>query len=83
MSIRVKVLYFGQTRDASEKGEESFSLPDRSSISSLLDRIASEHPRFGRMRKAVQLAVNEEIVDIGWQLKDGDIVALLPPVAGG
>jgi molybdopterin converting factor small subunit len=29
------------------------------------------------------VAVNQEYVDAGWVLHDGDEVALLPPVSGG
>jgi molybdopterin converting factor subunit 1 len=83
LTIRVKVLYFGQARDASGSGEEDFSLPERASLRSLLDGVGSKNPKLDRMSKTIQVAINEEIAEGNPQLKDGDVVALLPPVAGG
>jgi len=83
VTIRVKVLYFGQTRDISGSGEEEFSLPDRSTVGSLLEVASSKHGRLAKMKGATQVALNEEMADGEERLKDGDVVALIPPVAGG
>jgi molybdopterin converting factor subunit 1 len=83
MPIHVKVLYFGQARDASGKGEEEFILPDRSSVNVLLRESSAAHSRIEAMKRSIQIAVNEEIADPSRLLQDGDVVALLPPVAGG
>jgi len=82
LSIRVKVLYFGQTRDASGVREEDFSLPDRTPLRTLLERARSSHAGLERM-KSMQIALNEDIAKGDERLKDGDVVALIPPVAGG
>ena len=83
MTMKIKVLYFGQARDASGKGEESLTLPDRSSVDLLLQRSSATHPGIAKMKKILQVAVNEDISDSGRVLRDGDVVALLPPIAGG
>jgi molybdopterin converting factor subunit 1 len=83
LPIRVKLLYFGQARDASGKGEEEFTLPDRASVNALLRESSAAHSRIEKMKGSLQIAVNEEIADPGRLLQDGDVVAFLPPVAGG
>jgi molybdopterin converting factor subunit 1 len=83
MTIRVRLLYFGQARDASGTGEEEFALPDGSSVKVLLGESSAAHAKIGTMRRSMQIAVNEEIAEPGRLLKDGDVVAFLPPVAGG
>jgi molybdopterin converting factor subunit 1 len=83
MPIRVKVLYFGQARDASGLEEEEFSLPDRASIRTLLGAANSRHPSLVKMNKSMKLALNEEIAKGTERLDEGDVVAFLPPVAGG
>jgi molybdopterin synthase catalytic subunit len=70
LPIHVRLLYFGQARDAAGKGEEDYVLPDGSSVDNLVGG-------------SMQAAVNEEIAEPGQLLRDGDVVALLPPVAGG
>lgn len=83
MTMKIKMLYFGQARDAAGKGEESFTVPDRSSVDFLLQRSSATHPKIAKMKEIMQVAVNEDISDAGRVLRDGDVVALLPPVAGG
>jgi len=83
LPIRVKLLYFGQARDAAGVGEEEFTLPDRASISVLLKDSSTAHSKIGTMKGSMQIAVNEEMAKPGQVLEDGDVVAFLPPVAGG
>ncbi len=83
MPIHVRLLYFGQARDAAGKGEEDYVLPDGSSVDNLVERSSLAHSQIQKLRGSMQAAVNEEIAEPGQLLRDGDVVALLPPVAGG
>jgi molybdopterin converting factor subunit 1 len=83
MPIRVRVLYFGQARDAAGRGEEVVSLPSASSVGALVDRSLKAHQRLRTMSAAMRVAVNEEIAERDDRLAEGDVVAFLPPVAGG
>jgi molybdopterin converting factor subunit 1 len=79
----VKVLYFGQARDAAGRAEEDFSLPSASSVLTLVARSMKAHQQLRGMSRAMRVAVNEEIAGEDDSLADGDVVAFLPPVAGG
>jgi molybdopterin converting factor subunit 1 len=83
MSIRVRVLYFGQAREAAGTKEEVFSLPKASSVNALVGRSVEAHSGLRGMHGAMRMAVNEEIAGGSDRLADGDVVAFLPPVAGG
>lgn len=83
MVIRVKVLYFGQAREAAETATEDISMPDASSVRTLVGRSMEAHGGLRKMASAVRIAVNEEIAGEHKRLADGDVVAFLPPVAGG
>jgi molybdopterin converting factor subunit 1 len=83
MPIRVKVLYFGRAKEAAGRGEEFFSLPSPSSVTTLVSRSMNAHQGLRGMSGAMRIAVNEEIADGDDRLADGDVVAFLPPVAGG
>ncbi|HII40954.1 MAG TPA: MoaD/ThiS family protein, partial [Thermoplasmata archaeon] len=41
------------------------------------------YPRLAPHRKTLKVAVNQAFADPGVVLRDGDEVALLPPVSGG
>jgi molybdopterin converting factor subunit 1 len=83
MAIRVTVLYFGQAREAAGTGGEDLSLPAASSIKTLVSRSLKAHQRLLPMSGAMRIALNEEIAREDDRLEDGDVVAFLPPVAGG
>ena len=83
MSVRVTLLYFGQARDGSGSAQEEFQLPKGARVEDLVERAETKHPRLKRMMGTAQLALNEEITAGDAILEEGDVVAILPPVAGG
>jgi sulfur-carrier protein len=52
-------------------------------IGALRDCLALREPKLALPLRAVRFARNEEFVDEGQALDDGDVVAVIPPVAGG
>jgi molybdopterin converting factor subunit 1 len=81
--IRVRMIYFAQAREAAGTKDEEFSLDKRSSVRTALLRAFEAHPKLRQLEKAIKVAVNEEITQEDAPLKEGDRVALLPPVVGG
>ncbi len=49
----------------------------------LLDEAVRRHPRLTSLRNSMKVAVNEEFAGPKVALAEGDLVAILPPVAGG
>ncbi|GAA4640522.1 molybdopterin converting factor subunit 1 [Actinoallomurus vinaceus] len=82
--MQVRVLYFGIVRERiANTREEPVTLPVGSSLKDLMSRLCGSHPGLDRMAAHLKLAVNEDIVDLQHRLTDGDVIALIPPVAGG
>ena len=81
--MEIKVLFFASCRALVGNSEMSISLPDRSSVSDLLTRLAAEHSRLKEMEGSLMVSVNQAYVDRTQHLNDGDEVALIPPVSGG
>jgi len=77
------VLYFGQARDAAGTGAEFLSLPSLASVGALVSESTKTHQRLKGISGSIRIAVNEEIAEEDHRLEEGDVVALLPPVAGG
>jgi molybdopterin converting factor small subunit len=48
-----------------------------------LSRAFEAHPKLNALESSLKVALNEEITREDAELKDGDRVALLPPVVGG
>ena len=81
--MQVKVLFLGPTRDAIGAESERLELGEGSSLTDLSGLIARRHPSVGRSLDRVRYAINEEFAGKDQLLRDGDVVALIPPVSGG
>ena len=84
MGVRVSVLYFAGLRDAVGVSEEALDLPERvRTVGDLCDHLAARHRGYADRRDIVRVARNEAFAGDAERLGDGDVIALIPPVAGG
>lgn len=81
--MQLTVLYFAALRDLMGKNEELLELPQGASVGSLSQLLQVRLPELAGFMGSVRFAVNEEFTSSEAPLKDGDIVALIPPVQGG
>ncbi len=80
----VRVLFFAGLRDAVGIGEETLDLPlEVRSVGALAEHLAKRHPAFAERRSHVRIARNEAFALDDEPLAEGDVIALIPPVAGG
>jgi molybdopterin synthase catalytic subunit/molybdopterin converting factor small subunit len=81
--MRVRLLTFGILKDWLTSGT-TLELPEDSTVSHLLDRLGAEAARLPRSTwSSIAVSVNSEYAQPAHILRDGDEVALLPPVSGG
>lgn len=82
--MRVTVLYFAALRDAAGRSEESLDLPASvTTVTALADLLCASRAWLAERRDHVRIARNESFAEPGEALADGDVIALIPPVAGG
>ena len=92
--MRVKVLYFGVLREMFGVADEAIEIADGSAVGELLhilrDRTSKQAMTEAaamaldeRLWRSLAVAVNREYSSPDVALRDGDEVALLPPVSGG
>jgi MoaE-MoaD fusion protein len=83
-SIRLQVLFFGAAREA-VGGNDSLelTLPSPIKASELLAELLSSYSQLQRFGNSLLLAINQEYARMDQELKDGDEVAIFPPVSGG
>jgi molybdopterin synthase sulfur carrier subunit len=82
--VTVRVLYFAGLRDSIGTSEETLELPPGvMTVGALAEHLAARHPAFAARRAYVRIARNEAFASDDEALADGDVVALIPPVAGG
>ncbi len=76
---KVKILFFGILREAA--GKQEMILNDIHDSETLQNHLVSLIP--GLKDYTFRLAINQEFIDSNCTLKEGDIVAVMPPFAGG
>jgi molybdopterin converting factor subunit 1 len=81
--MRIRVLFFGILKDAFGAESEAVELAEGSSVAGLVAIYRERNPGLGQMWDSIAVAVNQTYVRGSDGLKDGDEVALLPPVSGG
>jgi molybdopterin converting factor subunit 1 len=82
--MRVRVLYFAALREVAGMDEESLELPASvASVRAFAAFLAEHRPKLASALPHVRIARNERFAAAGEELRDGDVLALIPPVAGG
>jgi molybdopterin synthase sulfur carrier subunit len=82
--MRITVLYFGAVREIVGQGEQELEVPIAvRSVADLALHVVELHAALAGRLASVRWAQNEEFVDMNAVLGAGDIIAILPPVAGG
>ena len=84
--MRVRLLCFGVLRDLLPVPADEIELPEDTTVRELLrilEQRTSNSRMDGKVWQSLAVAVNREYSSAGTVLRDGDEVALLPPVSGG
>ena len=81
--MKIGVLFFGVLKDVIGRSGETVDLPEGTRVREVLSYYARGEPRLEAMLPALAIAVNREYAEAERLLRDGDEVALLPPVSGG
>ncbi len=81
--MRVQVKLFATYREIVGAHELPWTLREGATLRQLVDAVVDAYPRLRGHRETMFLAVNRAYAQPDVVLRDGDEVALLPPVSGG
>jgi len=81
--VRLSIRFFGTLRETMGKDLRDFEVPDSCTVEQLRPRISAAAPALAELGDRVAVAVNFEIAADDQVLREGDEIALLPPVSGG
>jgi molybdopterin synthase catalytic subunit/molybdopterin converting factor small subunit len=81
--MRIHVLVFGVLKDLIPDAGATLELEDGARVQQVLNHFRRAYPRDEKLWASLAVAVNREYVQASHALREGDEVALLPPVSGG
>lgn len=84
VSCLIRIQYYGAARELAQTFEETALLDaDAPSAGDLRRWVVDRHPGFGVTIERMTIAINDELSPVDDRLRPGDLVSLMPPVAGG
>jgi molybdopterin synthase catalytic subunit len=81
--LEIVVRYFAAHRELAGVTEERLSIPEGTTVAQLVDRIIGLHPNLEGLRRDTVVSVNRGVGTSDIVLREGDDVALFPPIQGG
>jgi MoaE-MoaD fusion protein len=81
--VKVRVLFFGMLKETAGRAADSAELADGATLADLLRHYERTTPKIKAMLPLIAVSINQEYARPTDRLRDGDEVALLPPVSGG
>jgi molybdopterin synthase catalytic subunit len=79
--MQIRVLFFGMLKDFAGRASDLLSLPENATLGDVLRHYEHDIPR--ELMGSLAMSVNQEYASRDARLRQGDEVALLPPVSGG
>jgi molybdopterin synthase sulfur carrier subunit len=79
--MKITIKYFGLLTDITQKNEEVLQLEETHTLMKCLDILYSNYNNLSE--HTFKVAVNQQIIDSDTSIQNNDIVALMPPFAGG
>ncbi len=82
--MKVEVLYFAAARDVVGKAREFVELPSEPTrIADFVGWLVQRYPDLDRHQSSLRVARNEAFARPDEWIADCDVLAVIPPVAGG
>lgn len=80
--MKITVLLFGISTDLVGTNSLEFEVMENTSVKQFKSSFQHQFPNLTQLH-SYAIAVNEHYADDGSQLKENDVVAIIPPVSGG
>ncbi len=80
--MKIKTLFFGITADLVGQHELEIDLKKSVYIADFKTLLKEKFPKLAKIN-AYAIAVNEAYAEGDYSIKEGDVVAVIPPVSGG
>jgi sulfur-carrier protein len=81
--IKVRAEFYSRLKEIVDASVIDLSLPENATVNDLFEQLQERYPQLRDFGKSVLFGMDVEFVDRDHELKDGDTIAIMPPVQGG
>lgn len=81
--MKIKLRFYSEFREITGKGEMEIEIVDGATIRDVMELLKEKYPEIREMERITLFSLNHRYARIDDKLKDGDELAIFPPVEGG
>jgi len=84
--VRVSVLFFAKVREITSKSSIDIEFTSQVKLADIINQILELYPTLKQIQNNLIIALNQNYIDNldeTLSLKEGDEIALIPPISGG
>ncbi len=81
--MKITVKTFATVTDITGFSSSDIEIAEGKTVGHVLKNLQGEYPKLENIYESLLAAVNEEYAEHNHELKDGDVLAIFPPVSGG
>jgi molybdopterin converting factor small subunit len=81
--MNIRVTFYSYFKELAGVSLTTVAMANGATLGELFERLLKDYPKLEPMRKSTLLAVGVDYQPRDYSLKDGEEVALFPPVQGG
>lgn len=81
--MKVNIRLFAALREVLGRGEVTLNVSEGATVGELQGQLMREYPAVEALLPTLVWAVNEDYVSAEHRLREGDEIALIPPISGG
>ena len=81
--MKVRAEFYSRLKEIVGAQALDISVPKNATVNDLFEQLKESYPKLRDFEKSMLFGVGVEFVDRNHPLKEGDTVAIMPPVQGG
>ena len=81
--IKVRAEFYSRLKEIVDASVLVLSLPEKATVNDLFEQLQNRYPDLRDFEKSTLFGIGVDFVDRDHELKDGDTIAIMPPVQGG
>lgn len=81
--MKIKIRFFASHREIVGKNEIELEIKIDTKVGDVVEKIKNQFPELKKQESTTIIVLNHNIAKMDTVIKEGDIIALFPPVSGG
>jgi MoaD family protein len=81
--MKVRAEFYSRLREIVGASGLEVALEESATVNDLMQELYARYPKLREFKKSTLFGIGLEFVERNYQLREGDVVAIMPPVQGG